>query len=77
MSKLGIAVVMPTTHLAFYTDTTYGMRYWTFVSQELPKICREFFYFALDSLGQRPYIPNAWENDSSIAIPPELFTWRG
>lgn len=43
VSKLGIAVVMPTTHLAFYTDTTYGMRYWTFVSQELPRICREFF----------------------------------
>lgn len=43
VSKLGIAVVMPTTHLAFYTDTTYGMKYWTFVSQELPKICREFF----------------------------------
>jgi len=42
-SKLGIAVVMPTTHLAFYTDTSYGMRYWTFISQELPKICREFF----------------------------------
>lgn len=43
VSKLGIAVVMPTTHLAFYTDTTYGMKYWTFISQELPKICREFF----------------------------------
>ena len=43
VSQLGIAVVMPTTHLAFYTDTTYGMKYWTFISQELPKICREFF----------------------------------
>lgn len=43
VSKLGIAVVMPTTHLAFYTDTTYGMKYWTFISQELPRICREFF----------------------------------
>ena len=43
VSKLGIAVVMPTTHLAFYTDTAYGMRYWTFISQELPRICREFF----------------------------------
>ena len=28
VSRLGIAVVMPTTHLGFYTDTTYGMRYW-------------------------------------------------
>ena len=43
VSQLGIAVVMPTTHLAFYTDTTYGMKYWTYISQELPKICREFF----------------------------------
>ncbi len=43
VSKLGIAVVMPTTHLAFYTDTCYGMKYWTFISRELPKICREFF----------------------------------
>lgn len=43
VSRLGIAVVMPTTHLGFYTDTCYGMRYWTFVSEELPGICREFF----------------------------------
>ncbi len=41
--KLGIAVVMPTTHLAFYTDTQYGMKYYTFIAQELPQICREFF----------------------------------
>lgn len=43
VSQLGIAVVMPTTHLGFYTDTTYGMRYWTFTAEELPRICREFF----------------------------------
>ncbi len=43
VSDLGIAVVMPTTHLGFYTNTTYGMRYWTFISEELPSICREFF----------------------------------
>ena len=42
-SKLGIAIVMPSTHLGFYTDTTYGMHYWTFISDELPRICREFF----------------------------------
>lgn len=43
VNQLGIAVVIPTTHLAFYTDTTYGMNYWTFVSEELPAVCREFF----------------------------------
>ncbi len=42
-AQYGIAVVMPTTHRAFYTDTTYGMKYWTFISEELPAICREFF----------------------------------
>lgn len=43
VSEMGIAVVMPTTHLAWYTDTTYGLKYWTFISQELPMICRSFF----------------------------------
>lgn len=42
-NDLGIAVVMPTTHLAWYTDTQYGYRYWTYISEELPQICRSFF----------------------------------
>lgn len=41
--EYGIAVVMPTTHRAFYTDTKYGLKYWTFIAKELPQICREFF----------------------------------
>lgn len=43
VSEYGVAVVMPSTHLGFYTDTQYGMDYWTYISRELPKICREFF----------------------------------
>lgn len=43
VSELGIAVVMPTVHLSFYTDMKYGLKYWTFISEELPRICREFF----------------------------------
>lgn len=43
VSELGIAVVMPTVHLSFYTDMKYGLNYWTFISIELPSICREFF----------------------------------
>jgi putative tributyrin esterase len=43
VSELGIAVVMPSVHLSFYTDMKYGLNYWTFISQELPTICREFF----------------------------------
>lgn len=39
----GIAVVMPSTHLGWYTDMYYGHKYWTYISQELPQICRSFF----------------------------------
>ncbi len=42
-TDLGIAVVMPTVHLGWYTNTTYGLDYWTFISEELPKICHTFF----------------------------------
>ncbi len=38
-----LAVVMPSTGLGWYTDTTYGLRYQTYISQELPAICRSFF----------------------------------
>lgn len=38
-----IAVVMPSTALGFYTDTRYGMDYWTFLSDELPQILLELF----------------------------------
>jgi putative tributyrin esterase len=34
---------MPSTDLGFYTDTTYDMNYWTFVSEELPTIVHELF----------------------------------
>ncbi len=43
VSELGIAVVMPNADLSFYTDMHIGGRYWTFVSEELPAICRGFF----------------------------------
>ena len=38
-----LAVVMPSVHRSFYTDMTNGLRYWTFISQELPAIARGFF----------------------------------
>lgn len=43
VANLGIAVVMPTTHLGWYTDMANGSRYWTHISEELPEICRSFF----------------------------------
>lgn len=43
VADLGIAVVMPSTHLAWYCNTAYSHRYWTYISEELPRICRDFF----------------------------------
>lgn len=39
----GVAVIMPSTDLGWYTDTTYDMNYWTFIADELPKIIHELF----------------------------------
>ncbi len=39
----GLAVVMPSVGRSWYTDTAYGARYFTFVTEELPRICRSFF----------------------------------
>lgn len=43
VADLGLAVIMPSTDLAWYTDTRYDMKYWTFISEELPLICHELF----------------------------------
>lgn len=39
----GIAVVMPSTHLGWYTDMHRGLKYFTYIGKELPQICRNFF----------------------------------
>lgn len=43
VSDMGIAVVMPTTHLGWYTDMEYGHKYWKHISEEVPAKCRAFF----------------------------------
>jgi len=43
VSDLGIIVVMPAVQYSFYSDQKYGLRYFTFISEELPHIIREFF----------------------------------
>ena len=40
---LRLAVVMPAAHRSFYTDAVTGLRYWTFVSEEVPAVARHFF----------------------------------
>lgn len=41
-SGRNLAVVMPTTDRGFYTDTTYGIKHFTYISEELPKILRQY-----------------------------------
>ncbi|NBE79663.1 alpha/beta hydrolase [Micromonospora rubida] len=43
VAPLGLAVVMPQAGRSFYTDEEHGKRYWTFLSAELPELCRSFF----------------------------------
>lgn len=43
VSGLNLAVVMPSIDLSWYTDMYYGPKYWTFMTEELPAICRSFF----------------------------------
>src|SRR5688500_5792944 len=38
-----IAVVMPAVGRSFYQDMASGPKYWTFVSEELPVLMRQFF----------------------------------
>jgi S-formylglutathione hydrolase FrmB len=39
----GLAVVMPQVHRSFYANEAYGMRFWDFLSVELPRIVEGFF----------------------------------
>src|SRR5678815_1741952 len=38
-----LAVVMPAGARSFYQDMASGPRYWTFLSEELPALCRQWF----------------------------------
>ncbi|WP_058302131.1 alpha/beta hydrolase [Gorillibacterium timonense] len=42
-ASLGLAIIMPAVHRSFYTDMDKGLKYWTFISDELPQIVRSFF----------------------------------
>ena len=42
-SERGIAVVMPNCHRSWYSDMQYGGAFFTYLTEELPRICRSFF----------------------------------
>ncbi|MAX23145.1 MAG: esterase [Phycisphaeraceae bacterium] len=46
VAPLGLAVVMPNVHRSFYTDMAMGGKYWTFVSEELPRVARSLFHLS-------------------------------
>lgn len=42
-AQYAVAVVMPGCGRSFYTDMAHGSKYWTFVSEELPRIMEAYF----------------------------------
>ena len=38
-----LAVVMPQVHRSFYADEAYGLKFWRFLSDELPRVVERFF----------------------------------
>jgi putative tributyrin esterase len=43
VAPLGLAVVMPAVHRSRYANMACGGDYWTYVSEEVPRLAREFF----------------------------------
>ncbi len=41
-TKKGVAVVMPSSDLGYFSDMAYGPRFFTFLSEELPELIKEF-----------------------------------
>lgn len=42
-ADLDLVVVMPNVDRSFYTDMKHGSKYWTFVSEELPRLVQQLF----------------------------------
>jgi S-formylglutathione hydrolase FrmB len=43
-SAYPLVVVMPNAHRSFYTDMAQGLKYWTFLSEELPDLVESYFH---------------------------------
>lgn len=52
-----IAVVMPEVQRSFYTDMSYGLMYFTYISEELPMLCSNMFH--ISGLKEDNYIAGA------------------
>ena len=45
-TQYGLALVMPNAHRSYYTDMVCGLKYWTYISEELPRLMQTFFKFS-------------------------------
>jgi S-formylglutathione hydrolase FrmB len=43
VAELGLVVVMPRVELSYYQNMASGMRFWDFIAEELPALCRQWF----------------------------------
>lgn len=43
VAGLNLAVVMPAVQRSYYANMTTGLRYWTFISEEVPALAHRFF----------------------------------
>nr|WP_321464432.1 alpha/beta hydrolase family protein [uncultured Desulfobulbus sp.] len=43
LEGMNLAVVMPEVGRSYYTDMQTGQRYWSFISQEVPRVARRYF----------------------------------
>lgn len=50
----GIAVIMPEVQRSFYADMAYGLPYFTYISEELPTLCRRMF--SLSAAREKNYV---------------------
>jgi S-formylglutathione hydrolase FrmB len=52
--NMNLIVVMPDAGLSYYQDMKYGMNYYTFISEELPKLIKD--YFSITKKREHTYI---------------------
>lgn len=50
----GVALVIPEVQRSFYIDGVYGLKYFTYVSRELPQVCRRMF--GLSAAREKNYV---------------------
>ena len=73
----GIAVVMPTTNLGWYTDMHFGYRWRTYIGEELPRLLRSFFPGMSDKREDTYLSGNSMGGYGSLALAftyPETFS---